>query len=48
MRLFSRKDVKPFVFDAAIGHYSQMVWADTYKVISSTVVIYWSLGSERS
>ena len=40
VRLFNRRDVKPFVFDAAIGHYSQMVWADTYKVISSSVVIW--------
>ena len=40
VRLFNRKHVRPFVFDAAIGHYSQMVWADTYKVISSSVVIW--------
>lgn len=32
VRLFSRKHVKPFQFSAAIGHYSQMGWADTYKV----------------
>ena len=32
VRLFSRKDVKPFVFNSAIGHFSQLVWAETYKV----------------
>jgi len=30
--LFSNKQVEPFKFSAAIGHYSQMVWADTDKV----------------
>ena len=32
VRLFSRKDVKPFSFNSAIGHFSQLVWAETYKV----------------
>jgi len=30
--LFSNKQVEPFKFSAAIGHYSQLVWADTDKV----------------
>eukprot|EP00092_Neocalanus_flemingeri_P017311 GFUD01018723.1.p1 GENE.GFUD01018723.1~~GFUD01018723.1.p1 ORF type:complete len:419 (+),score=119.43 GFUD01018723.1:73-1257(+) len=30
--IFSNKKVEPFKFRAAIGHYSQMVWADTDKV----------------
>jgi len=30
--IFSNKKVEPFKFSAAIGHYSQMVWADTHKV----------------
>lgn len=32
VRLFNRKHVQPFQFRAAIGHFSQLVWADTYKV----------------
>lgn len=32
VRLFSRKHVKPFQFSAAIGHFSQLVWAQTSKV----------------
>ena len=37
VRLFSRNDVKPFMFNSAIGHYSQLVWAETYKVQGSQV-----------
>merc|ERR1712203_433711 len=32
VRLFSRNRVEPFSFSTAIGHYSQMLWADTDRV----------------
>jgi len=32
VKLFSNKKVEPFKFSAAIGHFSQLVWADTDKV----------------
>jgi len=32
VELFSNKQVEPFKFSAAIGHYSQLVWAETYKI----------------
>lgn len=32
VRLFSRNQVQPFSFSTSIGHYSQMIWADTDRV----------------
>jgi len=32
VELFSNKQVEPFKFSSAIGHYSQLVWAETYKI----------------
>ena len=39
VRLFSRRDVKPFVFNSAIGHFSQLVWAETYKVTFLLIIV---------
>jgi len=32
VKLFSNKKVEPFQFGSDIGHYSQLIWAETYKV----------------
>jgi len=32
VKFFSKNHVVPFKFSTKIGHYSQLVWADTYKI----------------
>uniref|UniRef100_A0A1V1FKT6 Putative Venom allergen 1 n=1 Tax=Reticulitermes speratus TaxID=60591 RepID=A0A1V1FKT6_9NEOP len=32
VKVFNRNDISPFKFSLSTGHYTQVVWADTYKV----------------